>query len=83
MGLQFGNLPIRLRKIVYYTLSATDQKFWAKSISHGLPNFCKRAVKQFVPMIPGLLMTIFCVTWAPMENKKSKRKDPKVYENDK
>lgn len=51
--LEFGELPIRIRKVVYFTLCATHQKSWAKAISHGLPNFFKRSGRAMMPMAPG------------------------------
>ncbi|KAK1118890.1 hypothetical protein K0M31_014660 [Melipona bicolor] len=80
--LEFGELPIRIRKVVYFTLCATHQRSWAKAISHGLPNFFKRSGRTMIPMVPGFLLTFWCMKWSVAENKKSKRKNPKLYEKD-
>ncbi|XP_033313612.1 cytochrome b-c1 complex subunit 8-like [Bombus bifarius] len=82
MVLNFGELPVRIRKIMYYTLCATHQRFWAKSISHGLPNFLKRSMHALVPMVPAFLSTVVIVKWANEEYRRSKRKDRKLNERD-
>ncbi|CAK9825006.1 Cytochrome b-c1 complex subunit 8 [Anthophora retusa] len=82
MGMILGNLPIRIRKIVMYTLSATDQKFFFKFFTHDVPNLSMRAVEAAIPIIPSALLMIWLMRWCPKEHKKSKRKDPKLYEND-
>ncbi|XP_017758915.1 PREDICTED: cytochrome b-c1 complex subunit 8-like [Eufriesea mexicana] len=82
MGLEFGELPIRIRKIVYYTLCSSNQRFWAKSVSHGLPNLFRRTARAFVPTVPALLMLIWCIKWSTAEYRRALRKNPKLYEND-
>lgn len=54
MGLQFGNLPVRIRRIVYYSLSPTEQRAWAKSMTHGIPNLANRAMRALPTMLPGI-----------------------------
>ncbi|XP_076663942.1 cytochrome b-c1 complex subunit 8 [Andrena cerasifolii] len=82
MGLEFGELPVRIRRVVYYTLTAMEQKFWVKSVSHGIPNMFRRAVQALPTMAPGIIMTVGTMAWSTAANRKSKRKDPKLYEND-
>lgn len=53
MGLKFGNLPIRIHRIVYYSLSPLEQRVWAKSITHGVPNLLNRAMRVLPTMLPG------------------------------
>lgn len=55
MGLEFGNLPIRIRRILYYSLSPREQRAWAKSVSHGIPNMGSRTLRLLGPMMPGAL----------------------------
>ncbi|XP_011060537.1 PREDICTED: cytochrome b-c1 complex subunit 8-like [Acromyrmex echinatior] len=83
MGLQFGNLPIRIRRIVYYSLSPLEQRAWAKSITHGVPHMMKRIMRLLPPMIPGFTMTVVVITWANAAHDRYTRKDPKLYEGDK
>ncbi|KAG5323047.1 QCR8 protein, partial [Acromyrmex heyeri] len=61
MGLQFGNLPIRIRRIVYYSLSPLEQRVWAKSVTHGIPNILRRVMRVLPPMIPGAYLNILLI----------------------
>lgn len=56
MGLQFGNLPIRIRRVVYYGLSPMEQRAWAKSATHGIPNLISRAIRALPTMLPGIYL---------------------------
>nr|XP_012140550.1 PREDICTED: cytochrome b-c1 complex subunit 8-like [Megachile rotundata] len=80
MTLQFGDLPIRIRRIVYYTLAADDQRFWAKFLSHSLPNLFKRSVYNAIVMAPGCLMSVILMKWSKAEHRRAKRKNPALYE---
>ncbi|XP_011704199.1 PREDICTED: cytochrome b-c1 complex subunit 8-like isoform X1 [Wasmannia auropunctata] len=89
MGLQFGNL-VRIRGIVYYGLSPLEQRAWAKSITHGIPNLLNRAMRALPTTAPGALyqdlsfiMTAVIYLWSNAEYDRCNRKDPKLYENDK
>ncbi|XP_076231213.1 cytochrome b-c1 complex subunit 8 [Calliopsis andreniformis] len=82
MGLEMGDLPVRIRRVVYYALSPTEQKVWAKTVSHSLPNLFMRAMRALPSMTPGFLMTVWCVIWGEATFKRVHRKDPKLYEND-
>lgn len=55
MTLEFGELPVRIRKIVYYTLASSDQRIWAKFIFPGVQNFLIRSFYTSLPMAPGKL----------------------------
>ncbi|KYN29644.1 PREDICTED: cytochrome b-c1 complex subunit 8-like [Trachymyrmex cornetzi] len=83
MGLQFGNLPIRIRRVVYYSLSPLEQRAWAKSITHGIPNLLSRAMRALPPMLPGFIMSTGIYMWSTAAHDRYTRKDPKLYENDK
>lgn len=54
MGLQFGNLPVRIRRVVYYSLSPIEQQAWAKSMTHGIPNLVNRALHALPTVLPGV-----------------------------
>ncbi|CAK9804544.1 Cytochrome b-c1 complex subunit 8 [Anthophora plagiata] len=82
MGLILGNLPVRIRKIVMYTLSATDQKFFVKFFTRDVPNLSMRAVEAAIPILPSSLFIIWLMHWSSKEYKRSLRKNPKLYEND-
>ncbi|EFN73503.1 Cytochrome b-c1 complex subunit 8 [Camponotus floridanus] len=83
MGLQFGNLPIRIRRVVYYGLSPMEQRAWAKSVTHGIPNLINRAICALPTMLPGFIMSAVVYKWSIAEYERCNRKDPKLYENDK
>jgi len=59
MVLQFGNLPIHIRRVVYYSLSPLEQRAWAKSITHGIPNWLRRISRALPPMLPGAYLNIY------------------------
>ncbi|XP_077275692.1 cytochrome b-c1 complex subunit 8 [Temnothorax americanus] len=83
MGLQFGNLPVRIRRIVYYGLSPLEQRAWAKSITHGMPNLLSRAIRALPTVLPGFIMSAVIYKWSTAAHDRYSRKDPKLYENDK
>ncbi|XP_029665329.1 cytochrome b-c1 complex subunit 8-like [Formica exsecta] len=83
MGLQFGNLPIRIRRVVYYSISPTEQRAWAKSMTHGIPNLVNRAMRALPTMLPGFIMSVVVYKWSTATYDRYNRKDPKLYENDK
>lgn len=56
MGLEFGELPIRIRRIAYYGLSPLEQRVWAKSISHGIPNLLNRAIRVVLIVVPRMYL---------------------------
>ncbi|KAL6436550.1 hypothetical protein ACFW04_004786 [Cataglyphis niger] len=83
MGLQFGNLPIRIHKVVYYSLSPIEQQAWIKSTTHGMPNLVKRALYALPTVLPGFIMSAVIYKWSIVAHDRYIRKDPKLYENDK
>lgn len=54
MTLGFGELPVRVRRVVYYTLTAWEQKYWVDFFSQQVPNFFRGAKELAVPMGPGI-----------------------------
>ncbi|XP_076620089.1 cytochrome b-c1 complex subunit 8 [Colletes latitarsis] len=81
-GAEFGKLPIRIRRIVHYTLSSMEQRFWAKSVSHGIPNLFWRTLRILPEMTPAMIVMIWTYKWSTAEHRKINRKDPRLYEND-
>ncbi|XP_011175448.1 cytochrome b-c1 complex subunit 8 [Solenopsis invicta] len=83
MGLKFGNLPVRIHRIAYYGLSPLEQRAWAKSITHGLPNLVNRAMRALPTVLPSFIMSAVIYKWSYAAHDRYTRKDPKLYENDK
>ncbi|XP_036149700.1 cytochrome b-c1 complex subunit 8-like [Monomorium pharaonis] len=81
MALKFGKLA-RIHRVVYYGLSPLEQRAWAKSITHGLPNVLNRGIRLLPTMLPGFIMSIVIYTWSNAAHDRYTRKDPKLYEND-
>ncbi|KAL0113323.1 hypothetical protein PUN28_012464 [Cardiocondyla obscurior] len=75
MDLEFGNLPIQIRRIAYYGLSL-EQPAWAKSITHGMPNLLNRAMRTLPTMQ-------YTYKWSNAANDRFSRENLKLYENDK
>ena len=51
MHLGFGNLA-KIRGIVYFRLSAHEQKAFAGAISHGVPNMIRRFKESVFKVVP-------------------------------
>ncbi|XP_020282484.1 cytochrome b-c1 complex subunit 8-like [Pseudomyrmex gracilis] len=83
MGLEFGNLPIRIRRILYYGLSPAEQRAWAKSVSHGIPNLVDRTLRVLPTMLPAFIISAAAYKWSIAEHYRCHRKNPKLYEHDK
>ncbi|KAG7197915.1 hypothetical protein KM043_016154 [Ampulex compressa] len=73
---------VRVRRLIFYGLSPMEQRVWAKSISHDTINFIKRAIRAFPRLSPAIISTLAVYKWSIRENIRSKRKNPKLYEND-
>ncbi|RLU26966.1 hypothetical protein DMN91_000765 [Ooceraea biroi] len=83
MGLEFGKLPIRIRRILYYSLAPEEQRAWAKSVTHGIPNLVDRIIYALPTVLPGFIMSAVIYKWSTAAHEQYIRKDPKLYENDK
>jgi len=53
MGLEFGRLPIRIRRILYYSLSPEEQRAWPKSFRQEIPNMLERMIFTLPTVLPG------------------------------
>uniref|UniRef100_A0A023FG99 Cytochrome b-c1 complex subunit 8 n=1 Tax=Amblyomma cajennense TaxID=34607 RepID=A0A023FG99_AMBCJ len=82
MGLHFGNL-YKLRGIVTYRLSPYEQRAFAGLLKHGLPNTFRRTMDQFPCVVPPFIAAYLVYDWAEREHKKSMRKNPADFINDK
>ncbi|KAL6258559.1 hypothetical protein P5V15_010514 [Pogonomyrmex californicus] len=83
MALKFGKLPVRIYRIIYYSLSPLEQRIWAKSMTHEIPNLFRRAMHVLPTMLPGFIMSAGIYKWSIAAHDRYTRKDPKLYENDK
>jgi len=83
MGLHFGNLGVRVRGIIYYSLSPHEQRAFANILSKGFPNTLRRIQAQFLRVFPPIFAGYLLYDWAEKENKRLSRKNPKDYENEK
>uniref|UniRef100_A0A023GEA3 Cytochrome b-c1 complex subunit 8 n=1 Tax=Amblyomma triste TaxID=251400 RepID=A0A023GEA3_AMBTT len=82
MGLHFGNL-YKLRGIVMYRLSPYEQRAFAGLFKQGIPNTFRRTMDQFPYVVPPFVVGYLIYDWAEREHKKSMRKNPADFANDK
>ncbi len=52
MGMHFGNLGVRVRGVIQYSLSPHEQRAFAGAIKHGVPNLARRFAHQFFRVAP-------------------------------
>ncbi|XP_076646492.1 cytochrome b-c1 complex subunit 8 [Halictus rubicundus] len=83
MGLEFGTIPVRIRGIVFYTLTGFEQKYWVNFLSQTVPSAIRIIAENTMFATPAVLLGAWTLVWSKKEHKRSKRKDPKMYENDK
>jgi len=50
--MQFGKLS-RIRKIFFFSISPEEQRAWAKSLSHEIPNLLDRMIYTLPTVLPG------------------------------
>ncbi|XP_012279587.1 cytochrome b-c1 complex subunit 8-like [Orussus abietinus] len=81
MGHSFGELPIRIRRILMYTLSPYEQVTWPNALE-SIIGIIKRGAYNLPMVAPPFIFTAFFMNWAENENNRLKRKCPKQYEND-
>ncbi|KAL3178203.1 hypothetical protein MRX96_038717 [Rhipicephalus microplus] len=82
MGLHFGNL-YKLRGIVTYKLSPYEQRAFAGLFKQGIPNVIRRTKDQVLYVLPPFVLSYLAYDWAEREHKKSMRKNPADFANDK
>ncbi|XP_076293853.1 cytochrome b-c1 complex subunit 8 [Lasioglossum baleicum] len=82
MGLEFGTIPVRIRGIVFYTLTGFEQKYWTHFLSQTMPSMIKMVAQCAANASPAILAGAWVMSWSKKEHKRLKRKDPKMYEND-
>lgn len=53
-GLEFGKIPVHVRRIIYYSLSPYEQRALKKVFSFEIPNMCKRGLIHVPRAAPGI-----------------------------
>merc|ERR1711963_390412 len=64
MGKVFGNLGVRVRGIITYSLSPFEQRAFAGVISHGVPNTFRRFRSQIFRVAPPFIVGYMIYDWA-------------------
>ncbi|XP_014680774.1 PREDICTED: cytochrome b-c1 complex subunit 8-like [Priapulus caudatus] len=52
MGLHFGELPTKVRGIIYYSLSPYEQRAYAGTLKKGIPNTFRRFRGSVLKVVP-------------------------------
>jgi len=52
MGVQFGNLGVRVNGLIYYSLSPHEQKAFAGFFSKGFPSTVRRIRTNILTVVP-------------------------------
>ncbi|EZA56949.1 Cytochrome b-c1 complex subunit [Ooceraea biroi] len=65
------------------SLAPEEQRAWAKSVTHGIPNLVERIIYALPTVLPGFIMSAVIYKWSTAAHEQYIRKDPKLYENDK
>ena len=81
MGKGFGNLGVRVRHIITYSISPYEQRIFTGFLKEGFPNLLRRSkdLLYFVPGVGGFLLTYY---YGNKAYERNLRKNPKDYEND-
>ncbi|XP_006889904.1 PREDICTED: cytochrome b-c1 complex subunit 8-like [Elephantulus edwardii] len=82
MGREFGNL-VQMQHVITYSLSPFEQRAFPHCFSKWIPNMLRRTWASMMRVLPPFVVFYLVYTWGNEEFKKSKRKNPAVYENDK
>jgi ubiquinol-cytochrome c reductase subunit 8 len=83
MGIHFGNLGVKVRGLIYYSLSPHEQRAFAGILSHGFPNTLRRIRDQALRVFPPIGLGYLLYDWGEKENQRLSRKNPKDYADDK
>ncbi len=82
MGQKFGELGVKSKNIVSYSLSPFEQKAFAGFFSKGLSNLYRRFRSQVFYVAPPMGVLLAVYTWGTYEHERLMHKNPKDYEND-
>ena len=78
----FGNLGIKSKNIISYSLSPFEQRAFAGFFSKGISNLYRRFRSQVFYIAPGMIWLVAVYTYAVQEHDRLGHKNPKDYEND-
>ena len=81
-GKVFGNLGVKSKNIISYSLSPFEQKAFAGFFSKGMSNLYRRFRSQVFYIAPGMVWLVAVYTYATHEHERLLRKDPKQFEDD-
>ena len=82
MGGGFGNLGVRVRHIITYSLSPYEQRAFAGVISKGVPNIVRRFMEEIPFILPGLGTAALVYYFGNKDFARRQRKNPADYENE-
>ena len=78
----FGNLGIKSKNIISYSLSPFEQRAFAGFFSTGIANLYRRFRSQVFYVAPGMIWLFAVYTYATHEHERLGHKNPKDFEND-
>jgi len=81
MGKGFGNLGVRVRHVITYSISPYEQRVFIGMLKEGLPNLLRRS-KQLLYFVPGVGHFLLVYYFSNKIYERNLRKNPKDYEND-
>merc|ERR1711893_57843 len=82
MGRSFGNLGIRVRGTVSYTLSPYEQKAFAGAFSKGIPNMIRRFSRKVGLVATPMVLTYLYYDYINKTAIAMNRKDPAEFKDD-
>ena len=82
MGKVFGNLGVRARNIIQYSLSPFEQRAFAGFITHSPGNLVRRFFDQVFYVAPGFVTGFLVYYYAKKDFERRMRKNPADYENE-
>jgi len=82
MGKQWGNLGVRVRGVITYSLSPFEQRAFAGAISQGVPNMVRRIRGQFFRVVPPFVIAYMIYDWGEKANALTSRKNPADFEHE-
>ncbi|XP_033212749.1 cytochrome b-c1 complex subunit 8 [Belonocnema kinseyi] len=81
MGKHFGNLHF-IRGIVFFRLSAHEQRAFAGMINPGISNTIRRIRENILRVPPPFIISYLVYDWGEKKYVEVNRKNPKDFEND-
>lgn len=75
----FGNLPCKVRGIVYYSLSPFEQRAFGGAISKGIPNLARRFKDEVGYVLPPFVIGYLIYDWAKKNHAYRQTKAGMIY----